>query len=124
VPDRDEILRAIPELKEDLQVNVELASPPDFIPPVPGWEERSLLIARKGQVDWFHFAPYSQALAKIERDHVHDRTDVEPLKRAGLVDPAELRRHFEAIRPQLHRYPALNEAAFARRVDEAVRRLS
>ncbi|HVL70142.1 MAG TPA: hypothetical protein VM364_22975 [Vicinamibacterales bacterium] len=32
VPERDELFRAIQDLKERLQVNVELASPADFIP--------------------------------------------------------------------------------------------
>lgn len=41
-PERDEILRAIPRLKEELEINVELASPGLFIPELPGWEERSV----------------------------------------------------------------------------------
>lgn len=32
VPDRDEVLRAIRDLKNELQINVELASPDLFIP--------------------------------------------------------------------------------------------
>ena len=37
MPDRDEILREIPRLKEKLGLNVELAAPSDFIPlPEPG----------------------------------------------------------------------------------------
>ena len=48
VPDRDELFRAVPRLKEELQMNVELASPPDFIPELPGWEERSPFISRRG----------------------------------------------------------------------------
>ena len=41
VPESDRLLRAIPNLKEELQINVELASPSDFIPEIPGWRERS-----------------------------------------------------------------------------------
>jgi hypothetical protein len=41
VPEVNEILKALPEIKEALEINVELASPDDFIPAVPGWEERS-----------------------------------------------------------------------------------
>ena len=36
VPESDEILRALPRLKEQLHINVELASPDDFIPALPG----------------------------------------------------------------------------------------
>ena len=38
VPENDSILRAIPRLKEELEVNAELASPDDFIPELPGWQ--------------------------------------------------------------------------------------
>ena len=40
-PEADELLRAFPALKERLGINIELASPPDFIPELPGWRERS-----------------------------------------------------------------------------------
>lgn len=122
VPERDELFRAIPGLKEELHVNIELASPPDFIPALPGWEDRSLFIAREGRAEWFHFDPYSQALAKIERWHPRDLEDVERLIRSGFVEPARLREFFEAIKPQLIRYPAIDQASFARRVEEVVRR--
>src|SRR5215510_13621879 len=48
VLENDRILRAIPELKEKLSINVELAAPSDFVPPLPGWEERSPFIAQEG----------------------------------------------------------------------------
>lgn len=36
VPDEDALMRAIPELKERLSMNIELASPDDFIPVAEG----------------------------------------------------------------------------------------
>jgi hypothetical protein len=36
LPDQDELLRELPRLKEQLNLNVELASPSDFIPVPPG----------------------------------------------------------------------------------------
>jgi hypothetical protein len=51
-------------LKSELDLNVELASPADFIPPLPGWRERSRLIAREGALTFFHYDFYAQALAK------------------------------------------------------------
>jgi hypothetical protein len=36
VPESDRIFRAIPALKERLQINIELACPADFIPVPPG----------------------------------------------------------------------------------------
>jgi hypothetical protein len=120
VPESDEVFRAIPRLKEELRLNIELASPDQFIPPLPGWESRSPFICREGRVSWHHYDPYAQALSKIERDHERDRADVAEMMKRGLVEPAQLRLHFEAIRPDLVRYPAIDPAAFAQRVDRAL----
>src|SRR5438552_473799 len=43
-PEPGGVFEAIAELKESLGINVELASPDQFIPPLPGWRERSPLI--------------------------------------------------------------------------------
>ena len=120
VPDRDEIFRALPALKESLHLNVELASPDLFIPALPGWESRSVFICREGRVDWYHYDPCSQALAKIERGHERDRVDVQALLRQGLVRPLQLRELFREITPALIRYPSIDPEAFARKVDEAL----
>jgi hypothetical protein len=120
VPESDEAFRAIPRLKEELRLNVELASPEQFIPPLPGWEPRSPFICREGRVDWHHYDPYSQALSKIERDHDRDRADVAEMLRRGLVEPAELRRLFGTIRPDLIRYPAIDSASFEKRLERTL----
>jgi hypothetical protein len=49
-PELDELYRAIPEIKERLQINIELAAPSDFIPPVAGWKDRCQFIGREGKV--------------------------------------------------------------------------
>lgn len=119
-PETDELFRALPELKERLHVNIELASPLDFIPPVPGWEDRSIFITREGKVDFFHFDLYSQALSKIERGHSQDRTDVEFMFREKLIDPEKLREMFNRIERQLYRYPAINPEKFSAAVDKTI----
>jgi hypothetical protein len=116
VPDRDELLRAVPELKEQLQLNVELAAPVDFIPVHPDWEARSPLIAREGLVSFHHFDLYAQALSKIEREHVQDIGDVERMLAEGLIDRDRLAAYFEQIEPELYRYPALDPVTFRERV--------
>ena len=121
IPDDDRILREIPRLKEELHVNVELACPADFIPELPGWEDRSRFIERIGKLSFLHYDLYAQALAKIERRHAQDVLDVEQMLGRGLVDRAELRRLFAGIEPLLYRFPALDPAAFKRAVDEATR---
>ncbi len=114
----ERLLRAFPRLKDELQVNLELASPADFIPEVPGWRERSLFIRREGRVDFFHYDLYAQALAKIERGHTLDLLDVREMIARGHVDPRLARELFERIEPQLYRYPAVDPAAFHRAVVE------
>ena len=123
-PDDDDVLRAMVRLKTELDMNVELASPQDFIPPLPRWRERSRLIAREGALTFFHYDFYAQdnfyaqALAKIERGHSKDLLDVGEMLARGLVERAELSRLFDAIRPDLFRYPAIDQAQFAARVED------
>ena len=61
-----------------------------------------------------------QALAKIERGHSQDRTDIETMLEAGLVVPSRLRQLFEQIVPALYRYPAVDPAAFRRALESAL----
>jgi hypothetical protein len=117
VPEHDSLYRALPRLKEELQLNVEIASPAHFIPELPGWRERSLLIERLGRVTFYHYDPYSQALAKIERGHAKDLADVAQLLDRGLVEARRLRELFDAIAPRLHRYPAVDPRSFRKRLD-------
>lgn len=120
VPEEDHLFRAIPKLKERLQINVEIVSPAHFLPELPGWEGRCLWIGREGLLDFFHYDPYAQALAKIERGHQQDRGDVQELIGRGLVEPAELLRLFEAIEPRLYRFPAVDPAALRRAVEGVI----
>jgi len=120
VPDRDELLRALPQLKESLEINVELASPRDFIPELPGWESRSIFVGREGKVSFYHYDFYAQALAKIERGHAQDRADVAEMLRAGLIAPDRLREMFDAIFPQLYRYPAIDPGSFRRELEQVL----
>lgn len=120
VPDDEGILRAIPETKEKLEINVELAAPDDFIPPLPGWEERSRFISKEGRASFFHYDFYAQALAKLERGHAIDLTDVQEMRSRGLIDPRKLESFFEAIEPALYRYPAVDPRSFRKKVNAFV----
>ncbi len=117
-PESDRLLRAIPLLKERLELNLELAAPDQFIPELPGWRARSKWITREGRLDFHHYDVYAQALAKIERGHAQDREDVAQMLARGLVDRAELQRLFDEIEPQLYRFPAIDPASFRRAVSE------
>jgi hypothetical protein len=120
VPDSDRLLQAIPDLKESLKINVEIASPAHFIPEVPGWQERSRFIERHGKVSFHHYDFYAQALAKIERGEQKDLGDVSEMVARGLVDRARAWDLFREIEPRLYRYPAIDPARFRRAVGEAL----
>lgn len=119
-PEAEELMRALPGLKERLGINIELASPPDFIPELPGWRERSPLLFNEGAVSFHHFDPYSQALSKIERGFQHDLADLAAMIERELVEPRRLRSLYEAIEPELYRYPAIDPPAFRRKLDAAL----
>jgi hypothetical protein len=99
-------------LKDELDVNLELASPDDFIPALPEWRERSLHIARHGLVDFYHYDFYGQALSKLQRGHARDLSDVQFMLRDGLIRKDRLKELFDRIQPQLIRYPAIDPEAF------------
>jgi hypothetical protein len=116
-PEPPGIFEAIRRIKDELDVNVELACPEDFVPPLPGWKDRSRFIERHGPVDFYHYDFHAQALSKVERGHDRDLDDVREMIRRGLVEPAELRRHFAAIEPGLLRYPAIDPDVFRAKLD-------
>lgn len=122
VPERDSLLRAIPILKERLQINVELASPDQFIPVPDGWEDRSPFIVQEGRLAFHHFDLYAQALAKVERGHAQDLADVDEMLRRGMIEPEGAIEYFVRIEPRLYRYPAVDGASFRQAVERAFRR--
>ena len=117
VPDT-EVFGAIARLKETLNLNVELASPHDFLPPLPGWRERSPFVGREGKTTFYHFDFYSQALSKIERGFEKDLADAREMLRRGLVEPTKALDLLRAIEPELVRYPAVDPASFRRAVED------
>ena len=120
-PDQDEVLRALPSIKDELAVNVELASPANFIPLPSGWRERGLFVSREGRLSFKHFDLYSQALAKLERSHAQDMEDVRAMLDRGLVEAEQLRACFDEIEPELYRFPAVDAAAYRASVEGFLR---
>lgn len=119
-PEQDAVLRALPRIKNELRVNVELISPGDFIPLPFDWKERRLSIGREGRLSFHHFDLYSQALAKLERGHEQDIADVRAMIAAGLVDADRALGLYGQIEPDLYRFPAIDPRSFRRRVEEVV----
>ncbi len=120
-PEPDDLYRAIPEIKEQLQLNIELAAPSDFIPELPGWQDRCEFITREGTVSFYNYDPYSQALSKIERGHAQDVADVASMFKDGLLNHKRLLSLFSEIEPHLYKYPAIDPKTFSIAVHELVR---
>jgi putative YhbY family RNA-binding protein len=120
VPDSDRLLQRIPEIKKELRINVELASPAHFIPELPGWEARSRFIDRIGKASFYHYDFYAQALAKVERGEQKDLGDVHEMLARKLVEKGPLWASFRAIEPLLYRFPAISPAGFRRALEAAV----
>jgi hypothetical protein len=116
-PEPEGVFEAIAQLKNRLDLNVELASPDDFVPATPDWRERSPLIASVGKVQFFHYDLTLQALSKLERGHNKDLEDVRNLVRNGHVTREEISRKFTQIEPQFVRYPAIDTQRFKKNVE-------
>lgn len=118
VPERDDLLRALQRLKEELEVNVELASPDLFLPVTDDWESASLRETTESALEVKHFDLRAQALGKVERGHDRDRVDVAAMLERQLVTREGLWAYFDAVRPGLFRFPAVD----ARTLEQALER--
>ena len=112
---------AIAVLKDRLNLNVELASPEDFIPRAPDWRECSRPIISIGGIEFFHYDFSLQALAKLERGHAQDIEDVASFIRGGYVTRPQLKRRFDQIAPGLLRYPAIDPEQFSKKLQDFLR---
>ena len=119
-PEPAGVFQAVARAKDALDMNIELAALDDFLPAVPGWRDRSALIASHGPVQFFRYDFYAQAIAKIERGHDRDLRDVAAMHRQGLIEPGRLHALFRAIQPELIRYPGIHPPSFRRRMETAL----
>ena len=117
-PEPSGLFEALAKLKNELDINIELASPDQFIPAVAGWRERSIFIGRYGSIEFFHYDPYGQALAKLSRRYERDLNDVRSMLAQNLITTDGLREKFASIEPQIIRYPALDADVFRANVED------
>ncbi len=116
-----ELIVAIQRLIQQMQINVEFASPADFIPLPSQWEMHAQYIGRYGNVDVFYFDFYSIALSKIERGNSRDMADVKLLVQQGIINLKELDAAYQEVLAQLGqgRYPRITPQRFSERYAEA-----
>ena len=94
-----ELIRALQEIILALDMNIEEASPGDFIPLPAGYADRHIFVGRYGQVDVFHFDLYSTSLSKVERGRRQDLDDVVALLHHDRIEWARLESMFREILP-------------------------
>jgi hypothetical protein len=119
-PEPPGIFQAIAKLKQELDINIELASPQDFLPQLPGWRDRSVFIGRQGQISFYHYDFTAQALSKLSRGYNRDIDDVRAMYEQKLFKLEKLSDCFNAIEPELIRFPALNPALLRSRVEQFI----
>jgi hypothetical protein len=119
-PEPPGIFQAIAKLKQTLDINIELASPQDFLPPLPGWRERSIFIGRQGAISFYHYDFTAQALAKLSRGYDRDTFDVQAMYAQKLFSLEELRHCFDAIEPELIRYPSLDPDLLRNKIEQFI----
>ncbi len=94
-----ELIRVLQAISLALDINIEEASPGDFIPLPAGYADRHIFIGRFGEVDVFHFDFYSTALSKVERGRQQDLADVIALLGNGRIEWARLEALYREILP-------------------------
>ncbi|MFQ4134981.1 DUF6036 family nucleotidyltransferase [Nodosilinea sp. PGN35] len=119
-PEPPGIFQAIAKLKQELNINIELASPQDFLPPLPGWRDRSLFIGKRGKISFYHYDFTAQALSKLSRGYDRDLNDVRAMYAQGLFSLEDLRDCLRAIEPELIRFPSLNPDTLKSRVNNFI----
>ena len=118
------MFNAIRQLVRQMNINVEPASPGNFIPLPKQWMAQSKFIGRYGTIDVFYFDFYSIALSKIERGNTRDINDVKLLVQQKVITLEELDAAYQEVLPQVGNppYERLDPQRFAERYT-AVRQL-
>jgi hypothetical protein len=119
-PEPPGIFQAIAKLKQELDINIELASPQDFLPALPGWQERSVFIRQHGKISFYHYDFTAQALAKLSRGYDRDTNDVQAMYDQKLFSLTELYNCFEAIESELIRFPSINPALLRNKIEKFI----
>lgn len=112
------VFAAIARIKEELDVNIELASPSDFLPELSDWRSQSRLVGRFGAIEVRHYDFRAQALAKLARGFERDVADVRAMLDRKLVSCTALRAALTEMGPRLERFPRIERSQLAGRLNE------
>lgn len=116
--EHDALFVNIQEIKERLNVNVELARPEDFVPPLEASEDRHVFIDRVGPISLYHYDPYAQLLSKVVRGFQRDMDDAREFIKSGMVDGEKFRSLVRGIPDSAYaKYPRLSRRGVENAVD-------
>ncbi len=90
--------QAIRTLKDELDINVEPASPSDFLPIPSTVLGRSRYVARYGSVSVYYYHLPSLVIAKAARGFEQDLADAERLIHAGELEWREVEETWQEVR--------------------------
>lgn len=117
-PEPEGVFSAIARIKEELDVNVELASPSDFLPELGSWRSESRFVGRFGLVEVRHYDFRAQVLSKLARGFGRDLSDARAMLDRGLVTCDGLRAALEEMTPRLERFPRVDRRVLVLRLEE------
>lgn len=122
-PEPSGVFQAIAKIKRELNINIELASPQDFLPPLPGWRDRSVFISKQGQVSFYHYDFTAQALSKLSRGYERDISDIQAMYAKQLFSLEDLNSCFKSIEPDLIRFPSIDSEVLKDRVEMFIKQI-
>ncbi|MBX3056812.1 MAG: hypothetical protein KF770_10100 [Anaerolineae bacterium] len=99
-----EFIRCLRQIRRELHLPIEEASPGEFIPLPTGYADRHQYIGRYGQIEVFHFDFYAVALSKIHRGNEKDFADVSSMVNRQLIDFVTLESFFNDLLPRYESY--------------------
>lgn len=94
----EEFERLLPQLKNELGINVEPASPADFIPVPRDVLDRSTYVRSYGNVHVYYYDLPSTIISKAARGAERDFNDIEAVIRAGALSWDDVENRWEEIR--------------------------
>ncbi len=123
--DSESVFRDVQDIKERLNINVELVRPEDFVPKLADSDKRHILIEIIGTVSFYHYDPYSQVFSKVVRGFDRDLQDATHFVSSGMVEPATLEALIHAVPVEAYsRYPRLSPRGVREAVDHFVSGIS
>jgi hypothetical protein len=118
--DLEQLIRS---LKNELDINVEPASPADFLPIPRSILERSRYVGRHGNLDVYYYHLPSLVISKAARGLEQDVADAERLLRAGEVAWTDVEATWEEIRTSPTGWLRYEPDEIGRRLDALRQRL-